>query len=386
MRVLLYTGKGGVGKTTVAASTALRLAADGHRVLALSTDAAHSLGDSFAVQLGSEPVAVAERLDAVEIDSLAENDAAWQSLRGYLGSLLARGRETTLAEEEMLLLPGLGDLFALLRILDFAESGRYDVLVVDAAPTGETLSLLRYPERLERLFAKALPTKRAVLKVVRRPLERLTSFPVPEDRLFDDLLGLLDRLTRLGTLLRDGETTTVRLVTTPERIVVAEARRAYTWLTMFGFVVDAVVVNRVYPEAALAGYFAPFARSQAEGLRVLNASFAHVRLLTAELADAEVVGLPGLAAFGKRLYGEVDPQEIAYRGEFSRVVRAGDGFELRLKLLQAQKAELDLQTDGADLILDYRGQQRLIALPDSLVGRDVRAARYADEELVVTLA
>lgn len=385
MRILMFTGKGGVGKTTVAASTAVRLAEAGQRVLALSTDPAHSLGDSFGVPLGSSPTPVMEGLDALEIDALVENDAAWESLRAYLGSLLTKGRAASLVEEEVLLLPGLTELFSLLRILDYSSSDAYDVLVIDCAPTGETLSLLRYPERLERLFATALPVKRAALKVLGRPMEKLTGIPMPEDRLFDDVMGLLDRLTRLGILLRDGEITTMRLVTTPERIVVSEARRAYTWLSMYGFCVDAVVVNRVYPERALRGYFAPFAESQHAGLTLLAQSFGHLRMFAAELSDAEVVGLEGLGSFASRLYGGDDPATVFYRGEFSRVLHAGDDLELHLRLPQADKTQLDLRTDGTDLILAYRNEERRFALPDSLVGREVTRARYTEEELVLTM-
>lgn len=385
MRILMFTGKGGVGKTTVAAATALKLAAEGRRVLAISTDPAHSLGDSFGVKLGNEPTVVADRLAGLEIDALAENDQAWESLRGYLGQLMTKGEVKTLAEEEVLMLPGLTELFSLLRILDYSEGTEYDTLIIDCAPTGETLALLRYPERLEHLFATALPVKRAALKVFRRPMEKLTGMPMPQDRLFDDVLDLLDRLTRLGLLLRDGETTTVRLVTTPERIVVSEVRRAYTWLSMYGFVVDGVCVNRVYPERALEGYFAPFAASQRAGLELLRESFSHLPMFLAELGDAEVVGLADLAQFGGRLYEEANPAEVFYRGEYSRVTREGDELQLRLRVPEADKSELDLHTDGTDLILAYRNEQRRIGLPDSLVGKDVIKARYVTDELVLTM-
>lgn len=386
MRVLLFTGKGGVGKTTAAAATALKLAAAGRRVLAISTDPAHSLGDSLGVHLGNKPTRVAAGLDALEIDAVAENDHAWEALRTYLGSLMTQGKVASLAEEEVMVLPGLTELFSLLRILDYSDGADYDVLVVDCAPTGETLALLRYPERMERVFATALPLKRKVLKVLRKPMETLTRIPLPEDSLFDDVMGLLDRLTRLGELLRDGETTTVRLVTTPERIVVSEVRRAYTWLSMYGFTVDGVVINRVYPERALSGYFAPFAASQAAGLTLLQQSFAHLQLFRAELGDSEVVGVEDLGSFADRLYGDADPAAVFYRGEFSRVVRDGDELQLRLRMPEAEKSQLDLRTDGTDLILAYRNEERRIALPDSLVGRDVTRARYSDEELVLTLA
>lgn len=385
MRVILYTGKGGVGKTTVAAATALRLAGDGRRVLAMSTDPAHSLGDSLRVRLGNEPTRVAENLDALEIDAMAENDKAWESLRTYLGRLVATGGTADLADQEMLLLPGLAELFSLLRVLDYAESDAYDVIVVDCAPTGETLSLLHYPERLNRLFATALPTKRAVLKAIGRPLEKLTKIPMPEDRMFDDVLALLDRLSRLSELVRNRQVLSLRIVTTPERIVVAEARRTYTWLAMYGYGVDAVVVNRIYPDAALHGYFEPWAATQAEGLRILEEGFAHLPLFRLELQPHEVLGVEVLRDIGAGLYGDRDPAEVFFAADPTRIVRVGDHVELRLYLPNADKRELDLRQDGTDVVVAFRNEQRRFGLPDSLVGREIESARYEGDHLVLAL-
>lgn len=385
MRVILYTGKGGVGKTTVAAATALHLADRGRWVLTMSTDPAHSLGDALGLSLGNEPTPVAARLDALEIDALVENDRAWANLRDYLGRVLARNQEMSLATEEMLLLPGLGDLFSLLRVLDHAASGCYDVLVVDCAPTGETMSLLKYPERLDQLFRTALPTKRALVKLLGRPFEKLTHIPMPEDRLFDDALSLLDRLTRLGTLLRDGDVTTLRLVTTPERVVVAETRRAHTWLTMYGFTVDAVVLNRIYPPAALGGYFAPWAGAQELGVRRVEESFAHLPIHRLQLQEQEIVGLGALRCLAEQIYGTSDPATVNFRGDYIRVERNGDAMRLHLSLPHADKADLDLQQDGRDLLLAHRNEHRRIALPDALVGRQVTRAQFRDGELVLTM-
>lgn len=382
MRILLYTGKGGVGKTTVAAATALHLADTGYRTLVLSTDPAHSLGDALSQPLTNEPTEVAPGLRAAEIDTLAENDLAWERLRAYLARVLTTNRVKDLASEEMLTLPGLGELFALLRILDHARSGEYDVIVVDCAPTGETLSLLKYPERLGKLFATALPTKRALVKVLGRPFEKLTKVPMPEDRLFDDVMGLLDRLTQLGDLLHS-EDATMRLVTTPERIVVAETRRAHTWLTMYGFVVDAVVCNRIYPDGALGGYFAPWAANQAAGVRIVEESFAHLPIHKLPLQSHEIEGLTGLRALAAAMYGDVDPAAVNYRDQVLKVTRDGDVMRLHIKLPEADKADLDLQQDGHDLLLAYRNEHRRIALPE--VGKEVVGARYSDGELVVTL-
>lgn len=385
MRVILLTGKGGVGKTTVAVATALHLADRGNRVLVMSTDPAHSLGDALDASLTGTPTAVAPRLDALEIDAMAENDRAWANLRTYLGRLLMRGDQLSLATKEALLLPGLGELFSLLCLLDHASSGRYDILVVDCAPTGETMSLLKYPERLDQLFRTALPTKRALVRVLGKPFEKLTRIPMPEDRLFDDALTLTDRLRRLGELLHDGEVATLRLVTTPEHVVVEEVRRAHTWLTMYGFVVDGVVVNRIHPESVLSGYFAPWAASQAAGIRRIEESFAHLPIHRLQLQAQEVAGLGALRSLGRELYGDDDPSLIQHRGEHMRVTRSGDVLQLHLSLPHAQRSELDLRQDGTDLLLSHRDQHRRIALPDSLTGRQVTSATFHDDELVLTL-
>lgn len=386
MRILLFTGKGGVGKTTAAAATAVRLAESGRRVLVLSTDPAHSLGDAFGLRLRNEPTPVTERLDAAEIDTLAENDRAWARLRAYLGRVVARMDTDSIANDEMLLLPGLGELFSLLRILDHADADAYDVLVVDCAPTGESLALLTYPEKLGTALERVLPMKRAAARVLRGPVEKLTSVPMPEDRLFDDVTTLVDRLTRLGDLLRDDARVSVRLVTTPERIVIAEARRAYTWLTMYGFTVDAVVLNRLFPDAALTGYFAPWAQAHAAGVRLVHASFGHLPVFTLELQPAEVGGLDGLRAVAALLYPEgVDPADVFYRGRFATVVKTDAGHELHLRLPYADKADLTLTQDGGDLVLSYRNEQRRFALPDSLAGGEVTRARSVEDGLVLSV-
>ncbi|MDO5083346.1 ArsA family ATPase [Arachnia propionica] len=385
MRIILFTGKGGVGKTTVAVATALHLADLGHRVLTMSTDPAHSLGDALSTPLTGTPSVVAPGLEAMEIDALAENDKAWAGLRTYLGRLLTRGGEVSLATEEALLLPGLGELFALLRILDHASSDQHDVLVVDCAPTGETMSLLKYPERLDQLIKTALPTKRALVRLLGRPFERLTRIPMPEDRLFDDLLNLTGRLKQLGELLHDGRSTTLRLVTTPEHVVVEETRRAHTWLTMYGFLVDGVVLNRIHPEAALSGYFARWAEHQAAGVQRVAESFGHLPIHRLPLQEREVVGMAALRSLARQLYGDDDPSVVQHRGEHMRVTRSDGVLRLHLSLPHAVRDELELQQDGGDLLLSHRGQHRRIALPDSLTGREVVAARFDGGELVLTM-
>ena len=381
IRIILHTGKGGVGKTTIAAATAPHLADRGNRVLVMSTDPAHSLGDALSPSLASEPTRVAPGPDALEIDTLVENDRAWAGLRDYLARLMVREGEVTLATQEALLLPGLGELFSLLRVLDHASSGRYDVLVVDCAPTGETLSLLKYPERLDQLFRTALPTKRALVRILGKPFERLTRIPMPEDRLFDDVLGLLDRLKRLGELLHDGKVTTLRLVTTPEHVVIAETRRAHTWLTMYGFVVDAVVLNRIYPDSALGDYFEPWAEAQAAGIQRIEESLARLPIHRPSFQEREITGLEALGD----LAHDDDPATVNYRGDYLRVTHGDGRLRLHISLPHADRAELGLHQNGDDLLLTHRNEHRRIAMPDSLHGRQVTGARFLHDEPVLTM-
>ncbi len=384
MRVILYTGKGGVGKTTTAAATALRLADAGTRVLVLSTDGAHSLGDSLGVRLSGEPTAVAERLDALEVNPTTEGERAWSAIQHQLGRML--GPTASVAADEMVLFPGLSELFSLLRVLDAAESGRYDVIVVDCAPTGETLSLLRYPEQFAAFVTFALPTKRKIVRAVGPAVEKLTSFPVPKEDVFDEVEVLTDRLNTLRELLTDPATSTLRIVTTPERVPVAEARRNHTWLHLYGFSVDAVVVNRVLPAAALDGYFSEYRARQDECLTLVREGFAGLVVFTLELRPAEVVGMAALREVGALLFADADPAAVLVHEPPYEVTPVDGGYRLSLRLPDATRDELSLDQSGTDLVITARGQRRVLALPDVLVGAQLTGARLEAGTLVVSFA
>ena len=384
MRVILYTGKGGVGKTTIAAATAIALARAGHRVLAMSTDGAHSLGDSFGAALSGVPTPVAERLDAAEVDPSADGERAWSAIQRQLGRML--GSSGSVAAEEMVLFPGLSELFSLLAILDAVESERYDVVVVDCAPSGATLSLLRYPQQFTDFVTFALPIKRKLLRVVGPAVSRLTAFPVPEDSVFDEVEALTDRLGRLRMLLCDPDVSTLRIVTTPERVPVAEARRNHAWLHLYGYGVDAVVVNRILPEAALTGYFGNYRKIQAEALSVIEDGFAGLPVFTLELQPSEVVGLDGLSDLAGQAYGETDPAAVLTRERPFVVAPEGLGYSLSLSLPNAVKEELTLDQHGTDLVINLRGQRRVLALPDALAALEIAGATLADGHLTVRFA
>ncbi|MBN2220803.1 MAG: ArsA family ATPase, partial [Vallitaleaceae bacterium] len=273
MRVILYTGKGGVGKTSIAAATALKLADEGKKVLIMSTDQAHSLGDSFAIKLSPEPTRITENLEALEIDVVAESESAWGNLRGFMKELLSSRAEGGIEAEELLVFPGLEELFALFKILDLYEKAEHDVLIVDCAPTGETLTLLKYPEMFGEIFEKVMPLKRKMVKVAGPVIQKVTKIPMPKDHVFEDITKLMEKLERLQSLMQNKEIVSIRIVSTPEKIVIKETKRNYTFLQLFDYNVDAVIINKVYPKEALAGYFNQWVKLQEEGLRELEESF-----------------------------------------------------------------------------------------------------------------
>ena len=383
MRVILYTGKGGVGKTCVAAATALRLAERGERVLVASTDAAHSLGDALAMPVGSVAVPVAENLWALEIDPVVAGRAAWGQMQDYLRLLMTSHAEDGIEASELLVFPGLEELFALLAILDIEESGAYDVLIVDCAPTGETLSLLKYPERLGSFIGSMLPMKRMALKMGRPILEGAMKIPMPDDSLFDEATELVGGLERLRALLIDRDRVSLRVVTTAERIVVKEAKRAFAWLTLYGYNVDAVIVNRLYPEDALSGYFDRWAEMQHSSMQEIEKSFEGVPVLRLALREGELVGCVQLREAADELYGDIDPSEVFARADTADLRESEEGYELWLPALFFEKQDLDLRQDGDELIVALANQSRRIPLPEALQGREVSGARYENGSLVV---
>ena len=303
MRILIYTGKGGVGKTSIAAATAVRMARGGRKVLLMSTDQAHSLGDSLCASPGPVPTQIFPGLDALEVDPAEESRRAWGTLREYLRQLIEEKANGGIEADEVLLFPGLEELCALIRILDLYEEGNYDGIVVDCAPTGETLALLRYPEGLSVLADRLLPMVRSFTGAFGGLISRRTSVPKPRDLVFAEFDALIRRLNQLQEILRDREICSMRIVTTPERIVLQEARRSFTWINEYDFGVDAVYVNKIYPKEAMQGYFGGWEAMQRESLQLAAESFPDCRLFYLQLQEEEIRGLPMLERAAEQLYG-----------------------------------------------------------------------------------
>src|SRR3990172_1597386 len=307
MRVLLITGKGGVGKTTVSAATALRAADMGYRTLVMSTDPAHSLGDAFSLPLGDAPTVVVPGLHGQQIDAQRRLETHWGTVRDYLAELFDWGGADGIAAEELVVFPGMDELFALAEVQDHVASSDYDVILVDCAPTPQTLRLLSLPDILGWYMQKLFPLERRVARVVRPVLSRVMSMPIPGDDVFQAGEGFYGRIEGIRRVLSSPEITSARLVMNLEKMVVSEARRTYTYLGLFGYAVDAAIVNRIIPEEVTDPYFKRWREVQAEHLATVEDAFADLALLRLRLFDEEMVGVDKLRLVGDELYGDRDP-------------------------------------------------------------------------------
>lgn len=385
MRIILYTGKGGVGKTSVAASTAVTLAENGKKVLIMSTDQAHSLGDSFDVKLRKEPTQVTENLFAMEIDSVYESEKSWGHLKGYMKEMLTVKGGGGIEVEELLVFPGMEELFSMFKILDVYEENKYEVLIVDCAPTGETLSLLKYPEKLSSFMEKVMPMKRKSAKYAGPVVEKVMKIPMPEDNVFDDIEYIMDKMGRLQKLMLNKEVISLRIVTTPEKIVIQEAKRNFTCLQLYNYNVDAVIVNRIYPEAAMEGYFSKWIIMQRDGLQEIEESFSEVPRFYMELQNEELRTIPILKKVGKKLFNGRNPEEVLFKQEIFTIKKQTNGAIYQILLSNAEKSELDLQQIGQELVITIKNEHRRFPMPTEFSDMKITSAKFQEGYLNITL-
>ncbi len=384
MRVLLITGKGGVGKTTVSAATAVQAADRGYRTLVMSTDPAHSLADAFQLDFGDEPTQVTPMLAAQQINSQQRLEESWGEVRDALTDLFDWSGLKGIEAEELTVFPGMDEIFSLVTVRDHVRSGEYDLVVVDCAPTAETLRLLSLPEVLSWYMEKMFPIGRRVAKVVRPVLNKVTSMPVADDKVFEAVARFYDRLDGIREILADPEITSARLVMNPEKMVIAEARRTYTYLGLFGYMVDAAIVNRVLPDTVTDSYFARWREIQKGHLAAVEEGFADVAIHHLRLFGEEMVGLDRLREVGEELYPEKDPVARLSEGRPFRVEDVGEEVVIVLSVPFAERGEVDVMRHGSELVVTVGPYRRSIILPDSLGRRHVRRAQLRDGDLRVT--
>lgn len=381
MRIIIYTGKGGVGKTSMAAATACRIAKDGKRVLVMSTDQAHSLGDSFDMKIGKEPTVIMDNLSAMEVDSVYESEKSWGNLKGYFKELLTMKGGSGIEVEELLVFPGLEELFSMFKILDMYESGEYDTIIVDCAPTGETLSLLKYPEMLSDLITKVLPIKKKGVQKIGPIVEKVAKVPMPEDNVFDDIEYLMDKMQKLQNLMLNKNIVSLRVVTTPERIVISEAKRNFTCLYLYHYNVDAVIVNHIYPEQAMEGYFSKWTEFQKQGLREIEESFSEVPKFCVELQKKELRSLDVLCDIGSKIFGDFNPDEVLFEKDI--YITDKEASNLRIYLPFAEKDELLLEQRENELIVGIKNERRRFPVPEEFKEKEVGGASFEDGYLII---
>ncbi len=383
MRVLLVTGKGGVGKTTVSAATALAAADAGYRTLVTSTDPAHSLADAFDIALGDTPGDIVANLAGQQIDGQRQLTKHWGQINDQLKAVFNWGGVTGIEAEEFLVFPGMDELFSLLEVNDHVRSGLYDVIVVDCAPTAETLRLLSLPEVLSWYFERVMPTERKLMRAARPVLERVTKLPMPSEAVFEAADSIFANIEAVRALLGDSSVTTARLVINPEKMVVNEARRTYSYLSLFGYAVDAVIVNRVLPVTIDDPYFKEWLKVQARHLDTIDESFPDTQRLRLRLFGEEMVGIDKLRVLGAELFGDLDPvASFDSRPPFV-VSEEGADVVMTLTVGYADEGELDVLRHGDELIVTVGPYRRSFILPDSLRRRVVSGAKLSGVELKV---
>jgi arsenite/tail-anchored protein-transporting ATPase len=404
-RTILYTGKGGVGKTSVAAATARRCASAGLRTLVLSTDPAHSLSDSLEEDLSGSPTPCGECLWGQEVQAQEEMERHWEAVQDWMGSLLVERGVDRISAEELTVPPGMDELFSLLEIKRHHEEDDFDALVVDCAPTGETLRLLSFPDVANWWLEKVFPWERRLVSAARPLARSLLDIPLPSDAVFDDVQRLVENLVDMNTILRDRSTTSLRLVMNPDRMVVKESMRTFTYLNLYGYLTDAVVVNRVLPEEAAEGYFAPWHEAQCEQMELVRSAFAPLPVLVSPHLEREVAGSEMLDRLGEELFprararargrengraaaasvslAEEEPWAILHTSISRELFSENGTATLRLPLPGADKADIDLKKVGLEVIVRVGPHKRTIILPATMAAHRPRAASFEDGTLEV---
>jgi arsenite/tail-anchored protein-transporting ATPase len=384
-RTILYTGKGGVGKTSVAACTARACARTGLRTLIISTDPAHSLSESLEADLGADPAPAGPGLWGQQVSAQEEIERHWSGVQEWLGDLfVARGLDH-ISAQELTVPPGTDELFSLLQLKRAHEAGEWEVIVVDCAPTGETLRLLSFPDVARWWIDKVFPFERQILATAGPLARTLLDIPIPTHAVFADIKRLSENLIAMNEILRDRQHATVRLVMNPEKMVIGEAMRTFTYLNLYGYLTDAVIVNRVFP-SEVGEYFAAWRQVQEQHLELVTSAFAPVPVLRAPYFDQEVVGGAMLDRLAEALFGSADrdPAAVMHEGMSQQLVVADGDVRLRLPLPLADKADVTLKKAGLELIVGAGGQKRTIALPPALEGFEPTGARFEDGALEVS--
>ena len=392
MRILLYTGKGGVGKTSIAAATGLKLSQQGYKTIVVSLDSAHSLVDAFDIdnnlihQTGETVQQVSDQLFIQEINIQQALKQYWSEVQSYLELVLQVSGLDQIVAEEVAVFPGMEEICALLYINQYYREKSYDVIILDCAPTGESLRFVSIPTVLDWYIRNVFKIQRNLVGAARTFVKKVATLPLPEDAYFQNLADLFDRIEGVDQLLADPQITTVRLVSNPEKMVIKETQRAFMYFSLYGLTVDSVIINRILPSDVGGAFFESWKKTQSQYIEQAERYFTNVPIWKAYLFNDQVLGLDGLKKLGNQLYSEVDPiafyqNEKAY--EFSK---DGDQYKISLLLPFIEKDEIQLAKSNDEVVVQIGGFRQHIPLPRSLTDKQPSGARLTENRLVITFS
>ena len=383
-RIILYTGKGGVGKTSMAAATAVGLAIAGKSTLIISTDPAHSLGDALNVEVGPKVKTVFKNLDAQEVSVVEAIASHWGELKVYLAALFQSQGLDPVSAEEIATLPGFDEASHLLYLNDHLKSHKYDVIIMDSAPTGEALKLLSFPEAMSWYMEKVFPIGRTTAKIVRPFMKPLMGMPLPDDSVFASMDSLYKNLKTVREVLIDDSITSIRLVCNPDRMSFNETKRAYTYLLLYGYPVDAIIINKVFADN-VGDFFMKWRENQKEIIKEIDESFIGVKIMKVYLSDAEPIGMEYLADLSKKIYGNSDPKDVFFKGKPVEYYRVDNRNYVRVKLPFAKKESINLYNKGGELVIEIENWRRVFYLPQSLSDKNPGNAEFINGQLNIEL-
>jgi len=384
----MFMGKGGTGKTSSALATAALAAHTGRKTLVISTDGGHSLPDALDAPVGNEPTRVADNLYAMELDARNEIQKNWGSIRDYMSAFFATKLDESLAAE-LAQFPGIEELLGILKIKEFKE--RWDLMVLDSAPTGQALRFLAVPEVMGRFGMELIRLQKAATKLL-RPMQGLLPFPVPDETVYEQAQAMIDNLKEAGEIMRDPSTSSIRLVTNPDKLSVMQTQRNFTFMSLFGFNVDMVILNRFYPSEA-GEYFDGWKKIQSDYSRLVESSFYPIPVRKVRLFPSQMVGLQQLEMMGREIYGDEDPSRVYYVGkpfEVSKGEEEGQ-YLLKLQIPFTKKGDVELSQNGDELAILVKTSatvyERHMVLPSVLSGKEAKSAKFtAEQQLVITFS
>jgi len=383
MRVIIYTGKGGVGKTSVSAATARKLAAKGYRTLVMSTDSAHSLSDSMEIEIGGSIKNISKNLDALEIDITKEMDLRWKEIEDYIHLFMSSQGMSEISAKEMAILPGMELIAALFYMLEFERNNSYDILVMDTAPTAETLRLLSFPDVSRWYLTRLYALSKRLIGLARFTVGRFIDVPLPSKAVMNSIEDISRRMSEVKTILEDPSRTTIRLVVNPERMVINETKRAYSYLCLYGLTVECLIVNRVYPDE-VSGYFEDKLIEQKEYMEMIHHAFDPMKMMYSRIMPTEIIGLEKLDIMGEMLFEDSDPSQIYAKESPMRFETAGDVHELIMKIPFAEKGDIELYKVKDDtVVIQVGSHRRNVSLPLTLTKSKLLGAEMRNGELVV---